>query len=105
MDVATTNATITSTTLRPQKITTTIKPVLNAKALHDESPIEVKESISQQIEHVPCVTVELGLRTSTFNVTFGPEEFCSTGRHGFNMTYNIPLSKFMLEKRFDLTFS
>lgn len=47
-----------------------------------------------------CVIIYLVMRSETFNITLGSDEIC----HNFNITYNIPLSKYMKEDRFNLVF-
>lgn len=47
-----------------------------------------------------CFNIYLLIRSETFNTTLGSDEIC----HNFNVTYNIPLSKYMKENRFELIF-
>lgn len=47
-----------------------------------------------------CVLIYVVIRSKSFNITLGSDEIC----HNFNITYNIPLSKYMKEDRFDLVF-
>lgn len=47
-----------------------------------------------------CVIIYVVIRSESFNITLGSDEIC----HNFNITYNIPLSKYMKEDRFDLVF-
>lgn len=50
--------------------------------------------------HAPCFAVDLHVRSDSFNTTLGSDEIC----HNFNITYNIPISKYMEEKRIHLVF-
>lgn len=47
-----------------------------------------------------CLLINLHIRSDSFNITLGYDEICSN----FNITYNIPLSKYMKENRFELVF-
>lgn len=47
-----------------------------------------------------CIHILLLIRSESFNITLGYDEIC----RNFNITYNIPLSKYMKEKRFELVF-
>lgn len=47
-----------------------------------------------------CFFIYLLIQSDSFNVTLGSDEIC----HNFNITYNIPLSKYMKENRFQLIF-
>lgn len=47
-----------------------------------------------------CFLIYLVIRSETFNITVGRDEIC----HNFNITYNIPLSKYMKESRFEIVF-
>lgn len=47
-----------------------------------------------------CLHILLLIRSETFNITLGYDEIC----RNFNITYNIPLSKYMTENRFELIF-
>lgn len=47
-----------------------------------------------------CLSIYLLIRSESFNMTLGFDEIC----HNFNITYNIPLSKYMKENRFELVF-
>ncbi|XP_031628349.1 uncharacterized protein LOC116344084 isoform X2 [Contarinia nasturtii] len=47
-----------------------------------------------------CLLISLRIRSESFNITFEPDEIC----RNFNITYNIPLSKYMKENRFELIF-
>lgn len=47
-----------------------------------------------------CFFIYLLIQSDSFNVTLGSDEIC----HNFNITYNIPLSKYMKENRFQLVF-
>lgn len=47
-----------------------------------------------------CILIYLFIRSETFNITLGSDEIC----HSFNVTYNIPISMFMKENRFELIF-
>lgn len=60
-------------------------------------------SLEQMIEapHAPCFAVDLRVRSDSFNTTLGSDEIC----HNFNITYNIPISKYMEEKRIHLVFA
>lgn len=48
-----------------------------------------------------CLLIYLLIRSESFNMTLGFDEIC----HNFNITYNIPLSKYMKENRFELVFA
>lgn len=47
-----------------------------------------------------CLLIYLLIRSESFNMTLGSDEIC----HNFNITYNIPISKYMKENRFELVF-
>lgn len=47
-----------------------------------------------------CIIVDLMIRSESFNITLGSDEIC----HNFNITYDIPLSKYMKENRLELVF-
>lgn len=47
-----------------------------------------------------CLHIYLQIRSESFNMTFEPDEIC----RNYNITYNIPLSKYMNENRFELIF-
>lgn len=54
-----------------------------------------------------CFFVRLIARADSFNVTLGSDDICphsDGGGHSFNITYNIPISQYMKENRFDLIF-
>lgn len=54
-----------------------------------------------------CLIVQVMLRTDAFNATLGSDLICphsDGGGHSFNITYNVPLSKFMKENHFELLF-
>lgn len=54
-----------------------------------------------------CFSVRVMARADTFNVTLGSDDICphsDGGGHSFNITYNIPVSQYMKEHRFDLIF-
>lgn len=48
----------------------------------------------------PCFRIDLRVESDSFNTTLGTDEIC----HNFNITYNIPISKYMEEKRIHLVF-
>lgn len=55
-----------------------------------------------------CFPVRIMARADSFNFTFGSDDICprSDGAgHAFNFTYNIPVSEYMKENRFDLIFA
>lgn len=53
----------------------------------------------------PCISIRLLLRIDAFNVSVGSNQICpQSNGHGFNITANIPVSKYMKEKRFELIF-
>lgn len=57
------------------------------------------------VEHiVACMLVQVMLRADTFNVTLGSDEICYSDGHSFNLTYNVPLSRYMIENQFQLVF-
>lgn len=47
-----------------------------------------------------CIFISVQIRTESFNMTIGSDEIC----RNFNITYNIPLSKYMKENRFEIVF-
>lgn len=47
-----------------------------------------------------CLLIYMQIRSESFNLTLGSDEIC----RNFNITYNIPLSKYMKENRFELVF-
>lgn len=47
-----------------------------------------------------CILIYLQIRSESFNITLGSDKIC----HNFNITYIIPLSKYMKENRFELVF-
>lgn len=54
-----------------------------------------------------CFPVRLMAHADSFNVTLGTDDICphsDGGSHSFNITYNIPVSQYMKENRFDLIF-
>lgn len=54
-----------------------------------------------------CLVVQIMLRTINFNTTLGSDLICphsGGGGHSFNITYNVPLSKYMKENMFELIF-
>lgn len=59
-----------------------------------------KHSIAIEPTKSSCALIYVVLRSESFNITLGSDEIC----HNFNITYNIPLSKYMKEDRFDLVF-
>lgn len=59
-----------------------------------------KHGIAIEPTKSSCALIYVVLRSESFNVTLGSDEIC----HNFNITYNIPLSKYMKEDRFDLIF-
>lgn len=55
-----------------------------------------------------CLIVQVILRTASFNVTLGSDMVCPQsdgGGHSYNITYNIPLSKYMREHNFEIIFA
>lgn len=57
------------------------------------------------VEHiVACMLVQVMLRAETFNVSLGSDEICYSDGHSFNLTYNVPLSRYMIENQFQLMF-
>lgn len=48
-----------------------------------------------------CLLIYLIIRSESFNITLGSDEIC----HNFNITYNIPISKYMKENHFKLVFA
>lgn len=71
----------------PSHTTTTTTPTPN----HDVAVEPTKST---------CAIIYLMIRSESLNITLGSDEIC----HNFNITYNIPLSKYMKENRFDLVF-
>lgn len=69
-------------------------------------PILKSEQIDvfEQPRDIACTSIDVIISTNTFNVTIGSDEICLTGGHSFNLTYNVPLSKFMVEQYFELFF-
>lgn len=83
-----------------------------------EDAIENAESVPKSVQTAPtttttstttvtpnvadpsCVLIDLTMRSESFNITLGTDEVC----HSFNITYNIPLSKYMKENHFELIF-
>lgn len=59
-----------------------------------------KHGIAIEPTKSTCALIYVVLRSDSFNITLGSDEIC----HNFNITYNIPLSKYMKEDRFDLIF-
>lgn len=54
-----------------------------------------------------CFSVRVMARADSFNATLGSDDICphsDGGGHSFNITYNIPVSQYMKENRFDLIF-
>lgn len=54
-----------------------------------------------------CFIIQLTLKTDTFNVSLGSDEICPQsdgGGHGFNITYNVPISKYLKDRYFELVF-
>lgn len=49
-----------------------------------------------------CTQIDLDISTDTFNVTLGSEKICSRVGRTLNITYNVPLSRFMVERQFQL---
>lgn len=47
-----------------------------------------------------CLLIFVQIRSESFNITLGSDEIC----RNFNITYNIPLSKYMKENQFELIF-
>lgn len=47
-----------------------------------------------------CFLIFLAFRSESLNITIGRDVIC----HNFNITYNIPLSKYMKENRFEIVF-
>lgn len=83
------------------------------KSLHFENIAnEVNKSASiavvpAEVTASGCINVQLMARTDAFNVTLGSDEICPQsdgGGHNFNITYNMPISKYMKENRFKLIF-
>lgn len=54
-----------------------------------------------------CIIVQIIIRAISFNTTLGSDLICPQsggGTHSFNITYNVPLSKYMKEDVFELIF-
>ncbi|XP_055316993.1 uncharacterized protein LOC129576268 isoform X2 [Sitodiplosis mosellana] len=51
-----------------------------------------------------CLIIYLQIRSESFNMTIGYDRICRINLPNFNITYNIPLSKYMKEHRFELVF-
>lgn len=54
-----------------------------------------------------CFSIRLTAHADSFNTTLGSDDICPHADgddHSFNITYNIPVSQYMKENRFDLTF-
>lgn len=54
-----------------------------------------------------CFPIRVIARADSFNVTLGSDYICphsDGGGHSYNITYNIPVSQYMKENRFDLIF-
>lgn len=82
-----TNGNVEPTTIHPTTTTTTTMPTPN-------------HSVAIEPTKSSCVLIYLMIRSGSFNFSLGSDEIC----HNFNITYNIPLSKYMKEDRFDLVF-
>lgn len=52
-----------------------------------------------------CAQIELDISTDTFNVTLGSEKICFRAGRTLNITYNVPLSRFMVERQLQLVFT
>lgn len=61
---------------------------------------QIKTSTPVEASNSDCFQIDLLFRSESVNKTLWSEEIC----HNINITYNIPLSKYMKESRFDLVF-
>lgn len=52
-----------------------------------------------------CTRIDLDISTDTFNVTLGSEKICSRMGRTLNITYNVPLSPYMVERQLQLIFT
>lgn len=57
--------------------------------------------------HTPteCAQIDLDIITDSFNVTLGSEKICFRTGRTLNITYNVPLSPFMVERHLQLVFT
>lgn len=64
------------------------------------SPSTIDHVIDVPASHASCFAIDLRVKSVSLNATLGTDEIC----HNFNITYNIPISKYMEENRIHLVF-
>lgn len=76
-------------------------PNTNVESLTPQIPVSTPTyGIPVEASNPACIIISLLIRSESFNMTLGSDEICQN----FNITYNIPLSKYMKENRFELVF-
>lgn len=89
----------------------------NKETLHQENRPESVSAVTSLPNLSPvaavvaaethCLIVKVILRTATFNISLGSDRVCPQSNGGgsnFNITYNVPISKYMLEHHFEILF-
>lgn len=85
--------------LQQQQQDDTVPEITNLPTLKEE-----KLGVFEHLNNIACTSIDLIISTNAFNVTLGSDEICLTDEHSFNLTYNVPLSKYMIERHFELFF-
>lgn len=84
----------------PKSATANIEPLPSYTTLSQIGASAPTHAIPIEPINPGCFLIFLAFRSESLNITIGRDVIC----HNFNITYNIPLSKYMKENRFEIVF-
>lgn len=84
----------------PKPLNGNIEPLTPITSVTQTTTSTPAFGIPVEATNPACLLIYMQIRSESFNMTLGSDEIC----RNFNITYNIPLSKYMKENRFELVF-